>query len=93
MNRYSLRPLLWFIVPVLALSALAQGADRRPNFVLIMADDMGFSDIGCYGSEIQTPNLDRLAAQGMRFTQFYNHDAGLTPLGNVPARQRQQHPS
>jgi len=44
----------------------------RPNIVLIMADDMGFSDLGCYGSEIQTPNLDRLAAGGMRFTQFYN---------------------
>jgi arylsulfatase A-like enzyme len=44
----------------------------RPNIVLIMCDDMGFSDIGCYGSEIQTPNLDRLAAGGLRFTQFYN---------------------
>jgi len=44
----------------------------RPNIVLIMADDMGFSDIGCYGGEIQTPNLDRLARGGVRFTQFYN---------------------
>lgn len=44
----------------------------RPNIVLIMADDLGFSDIGCYGSEIDTPNLDALAAEGMRFTQFYN---------------------
>lgn len=44
----------------------------RPNIVLIMCDDMGFSDIGCYGGEIRTPNLDRLAADGMRFTQFYN---------------------
>ena len=44
----------------------------RPNIVLIMADDMGFSDIGCYGGEIATPNLDRLAADGLRFTQFYN---------------------
>ena len=43
-----------------------------PNIVLIMADDMGFSDLGCYGSEIRTPNLDRLAAGGLRFTQFYN---------------------
>jgi len=43
-----------------------------PNIVLIMADDIGFSDIGCYGSEIATPNLDRLANNGMRFTQFYN---------------------
>lgn len=44
----------------------------RPNIVLIMADDLGFSDIGCYGSEIKTPNLDRLAANGQRSTQFYN---------------------
>jgi len=44
----------------------------RPNIVLIMADDMGFSDIGSYGGEIRTPNLDRLAVDGIRFTQFYN---------------------
>ncbi len=43
-----------------------------PNIVLIMADDMGYSDIGCYGGEIHTPNLDRLAQGGVRFTQFYN---------------------
>ncbi|TWT92921.1 Arylsulfatase [Botrimarina colliarenosi] len=47
-------------------------ADQRPNIVLILVDDMGYSDIGCYGSEVQTPNLDRLAADGLRFTQFYN---------------------
>ena len=45
----------------------------RPNIVLIMADDMGFSDIGCYGGEVQTPNLDRMAREGLRFTQFYNN--------------------
>ncbi len=45
---------------------------ERPNIILIMSDDMGFSDIGCYGSEIQTPNLDDLAANGLRYTQFYN---------------------
>ncbi len=50
----------------------ASGATNRPHIVLIMADDMGFSDIGCYGGEIETPNLDRLAADGLRFTQFYN---------------------
>ncbi len=44
----------------------------RPNLVLILADDMGWSDIGCYGGEIRTPNIDRLAAEGVRFTQFYN---------------------
>ena len=51
----------------------ASGGDMgKPNIVLIMADDMGFSDIGCYGGEIRTPNLDKLAAGGLRFTQFYN---------------------
>lgn len=44
----------------------------RPNILLILADDLGFSDLGCYGSEIATPNLDRLADKGLRFTQFYN---------------------
>ena len=46
---------------------------KRPNIVLIMADDMGFSDVGCYGGEIHTPNIDSLAANGLRFTQFYNN--------------------
>lgn len=50
----------------------AQPQDPRPNIVLIMADDLGFSDLGCFGGEIHTPNLDWLAANGMRFTQFYN---------------------
>ena len=44
----------------------------KPNIVIVMADDMGYSDIGCYGGEIRTPNLDRLADNGLRFTQFYN---------------------
>jgi len=44
----------------------------KPNVVLILNDDMGYSDIGCYGGEIETPNLDRLAANGLRFSQFYN---------------------
>tara|TARA_R110000850_G_scaffold157126_6_gene281301 strand:+ start:5619 stop:7181 length:1563 start_codon:yes stop_codon:yes gene_type:complete len=45
----------------------------KPNVILIMVDDMGWSDIGCYGSEINTPNIDRLASEGMLFTQFYNN--------------------
>jgi arylsulfatase len=47
-------------------------ASAKPNILVVLVDDMGFSDIGCYGSEIPTPNLDRLAANGLRFTQFYN---------------------
>jgi arylsulfatase len=65
----------WFVALVVVLVSpfAAHAADaKRPNIVLIMADDMGFSDLGCYGSEINTPNLDKLAAGGLRFTQFYN---------------------
>lgn len=53
-------------------STVPVNPDSRPNIILIMADDMGYSDIGCYGSEIQTPNLDMLADNGIRFTNFYN---------------------
>ncbi len=48
------------------------GEPARPNVLVVLADDLGFSDLGCYGSEINTPNLDKLAAGGLRFTQFYN---------------------
>src|SRR6056297_1627157 len=57
-----------------ACAALAQQgeSDLRPNVLLVLVDDLGFSDLGCYGGEIQTPRLDALAASGMRFNQFYN---------------------
>ena len=55
-----------------ACSDKEQKTPERPNIVIIMADDLGYSDIGCYGSEIQTPNLDRLASDGLRFRTFYN---------------------
>jgi len=58
------------VVPGVAGVERRPGA--RPNIVLILADDMGYSDLGCYGSEISTPNLDRMAAEGVRFSQFYN---------------------
>jgi arylsulfatase A-like enzyme len=60
------------ITLLLCLAASWAGAAQRPNIILIMVDDMGYSDIGCYGGEVDTPNLDALAANGMRFTQFYN---------------------
>ncbi len=47
-------------------------AAERPNIILMMADDMGYSDLGCYGGEMETPNLNELAMNGLRFTQFYN---------------------
>ena len=46
-------------------------APKRPNFLVVVADDLGFSDIGCFGGEIRTPNLDRIAKQGVRFTDFH----------------------
>jgi arylsulfatase A-like enzyme len=48
------------------------GAEQKPNIVFILADDLGYSDLGCYGGEIETPTLDALAQGGLRFTQFYN---------------------
>ncbi len=54
------------------VSSCPANADERPNFLIILVDDMGYSDLGCYGSEIQTPHLDALAADGIRYTQMYN---------------------
>ena len=72
-----LRPLL--LIPILIAWTFNEGSSDeiekavdKPNIVVILADDMGYSDIGCYGSEIDTPNLNQLAADGLRFTQFYN---------------------
>ena len=53
-------------------SEITKNSYERPNVVLIIADDLGYSDLGCYGSEIKTPNLDNLAQQGVRFRTFYN---------------------
>ncbi|MFO8002475.1 MAG: arylsulfatase [Marinilabilia sp.] len=50
----------------------SDSATERPNIMIIMTDDMGYSDIGCYGGEIETPNIDKLAHEGVRFTQMYN---------------------
>ena len=57
---------------VYGVSASPPSAAAPPNVVVIIADDLGYSDVGCYGGEIATPNLDALAANGLRFTQFYN---------------------
>lgn len=59
------------LIFAVAVATFANAAER-PNVIVILVDDMGFSDLGCYGSEIPTPNLDALAAGGLRFTQFYN---------------------
>ena len=79
----------WIKLPVrragiiaLMLSASMAWADDRPNIVIILADDMGYADMGSFGGEINTPNLDALAAQGVRFTQFYTH-ASCSPTRSV----------
>ena len=65
--------LLFFLLIAIFSGRLPAAAPlARPNILFILADDMGFADAGCYGGEIATPNLDRLAANGVRFTQFYN---------------------
>ncbi len=65
----------WFVVLCL-VAGCSSGSTKeqptRPNIVLILADDLGWSDIGCFGSEVQTPTLDRMAKNGLRFTQVYN---------------------
>ena len=65
-----------FSLLVLALAFVccfaSTGEAARPNVLVVLVDDLGYSDLGCYGSEIETPNLDRLAANGLRMTQFYN---------------------
>ena len=70
MEKFCFRSLLALLGATVAFSVSA--APLRPNIVVILADDLGFSDLGCYGSEILTPNIDRLAKTGLRFTQFYN---------------------
>ena len=59
-----------FCISVILLTSWTQA--KPPNVLLIMADDLGYSDLGCYGGEIKTPHLDGLAENGLRFTQFYN---------------------
>jgi arylsulfatase len=63
-------------------TASEQGAPRRPNIVVILGDDLGFADMGMFGSEIKTPNLDALAREGVRFTNFYTH-ASCSPTRSL----------
>jgi len=72
------------LIVALAAPAMAPAADapRRPNIVVILGDDLGFADIGAFGSEIRTPNIDALAREGVRFTNFYTH-ASCSPTRSL----------
>jgi arylsulfatase len=69
---FSLSAALFRVFPLFLAFTLAARAADKPNVIIILADDVGYSDLGCFGSEIATPNLDALAQGGLRFTQFYN---------------------
>lgn len=64
--------IVWFCVLPAGTPVVAYESTQRPNILLVMVDDMGYSDLGCYGGEIHTPTLDHLAANGVRFARFYN---------------------
>jgi arylsulfatase A-like enzyme len=70
------------IIALLVMTATVSVAEvntgKSPNILLILVDDMGYSDLGCYGGEINTPIIDRLASNGLRYSQFYN-SARCTP--------------
>ena len=63
---------LMLVIPAVLLAAELAKQPAKPNILIILVDDMGYSDLGCYGSEIKTPNIDRLAANGVKFSQMYN---------------------
>lgn len=92
MNRYCailLIPLLLFACQQSRPEAASEEDDSRPNILLLVADDLGYPDLGSYGSDIDTPNLDRLASEGLRFSRFYTSPLGAPNTGDAPVRKRQ----
>jgi arylsulfatase A len=76
----SFRQAFWFALPIMFSCPPVTAATPRPNLVIIYADDLGYGDLGCYGSPvIRTPHLDRMAAEGLRFTDFYSGAEVCTP--------------
>ena len=85
MGRLRVKKLWPLVFAAMAVGLVVSGPPAGaapPNVLLILADDLGYSDLGCYGGEIETPNLDRLAAGGLRFTQFYD----AAPAGPLARR-------
>ncbi len=100
-SEYSMKVAFWILLSVLIASggvvnAAANQQNSRPNIVLIFSDDQGVNDVGCYGSEIPTPHIDRIAQQGIRFTSWYSASSICTPsrygllTGRNPNRSRDQ---
>ncbi|MFP6693472.1 MAG: sulfatase-like hydrolase/transferase, partial [Pirellulales bacterium] len=67
-----MKPILTFFCSLLLLTAFASAEVKQPNVVILLADDLGWKDIGCYGGPVKTPALDELAAKGVRFTDFHS---------------------
>jgi arylsulfatase len=93
-GRWVRRPVIVGVFAALAAVAIAAGADapRRPNIVIILGDDMGYADMGSFGSEIKTPNFDSLAKDGVRFTTFYTH-ASCSPTRSILLSGVDTHPN
>ena len=90
-----MKTLLLFVLPIVFLHSglpAAEPAPAKPNILLILADDLGYGDLGCYGSKIRTPNIDRIASEGVRFTHFYSGNPVCSPsraallTGRYPTR-------
>ena len=86
MKRFLFNNLLFFVLLIISFSACKSNNSKekypaeKPNIIFIMADDMGYGEAGCYGQEIiKTPNIDKIAAEGMKFTQFYSGQAVCAP--------------
>ncbi|NWF57371.1 MAG: sulfatase-like hydrolase/transferase, partial [Syntrophaceae bacterium] len=82
MKRSSIVVVAGLLAALFAAVAPVQAQGKRPNIVIILADDLGFADMGSFGSEIKTPNLDSLAGNGVRFTNFYTH-ASCSPTRSM----------
>ena len=84
------------VLLIFSLGFWSAHAAEKPNVVLIFTDDQGMNDVGCYGSEIPTPNIDRIAAEGVKFTNFYSASSICTPsrfgllTGRNPSRSKDQ---
>ncbi len=84
MKRFPILPIVFFLAVCGFFLTAASGAEQRPNLIFVLADDLGYGDLGCYGQKVtHTPRLDRMAAEGMRFTDFYAGSTVCAPSRSV----------